>query len=290
MPPKPPLDPTQLKLLHDDLDLLHLLFHRNKNQHRLLKWWQWIATLRRNLNKLLAEHDLITKAKTTPDRNAAVTKYKERVTFMRRVVVPSAYNAFGIVIGMNAFAPLGMVLMGVLARVWKAIKPTEEELEAERELAAIAMKLEAVNANAELGVVVPRGYDGGDGDEEGVIISRAEYEGMVSIQAGKTAGTEETRIHRVEDRREASPKDALQPSAKKHSTRSTKPKRQKSHSIEPSTESAKQTPKGRIGTPQADPESTSKNSKRKLDTEPEKRKKKKKKRGDDIDDLFSGLF
>ncbi|KAF8245080.1 hypothetical protein K440DRAFT_646471 [Wilcoxina mikolae CBS 423.85] len=286
MPPKPPLDQTQLKLLRDDRDLLHLLFHRNKNQHRLLKWWQWISTLRRNLNKLLYEHDLITSAKTTPNRNGAVAMYMQRLGFIRKVVVPSAHTAFGNVIAMKNFAPLGMVLMAVLARVWKVVKPTEEEMERERELAAVAAKLEGKgDVDAELGVVVPRG----DGGEEGVVISRDEYEeGRVSIQTG----AEESRMHRVEDRGgKASPRDALQPSEKKIDTGSTKPKRQTPHTTEPvmaNTESIKQTQKERIGTPQADPESTSKKSKRKPDTEPQKRKKKKKKKkkGDDIDDLF----
>ncbi|KAF8538221.1 hypothetical protein BDD12DRAFT_885819 [Trichophaea hybrida] len=288
MPPKPPLDQTQLKLLRDDRDLLHLLFHRNKNQHRLLKWWQWISTLRRNLNKLLSEHDLITSAKTTPSRNVAVAMYMQRLGFIRKVVVPSAYTAFGNVIAMKNFASLGMVLMAVLARVWKVVKPTEEEMEMEkeRELAAVAAELEA--KDAELGVVVPRGYGG----DEGVVISRDEYEERrVSIQTG----TEESRIHRVEERGgKASPRDASVRKKKKVDTGSMQPKRQKPHITEPvmaSIESIKQTQKESIGTPQIEPESTSKKSKRKMNTEPEKRKKKKKKKkGDDIDDLFSGLF
>lgn len=33
--------------------LLHLLFHRNKNQHHTQKWWKWLSILRRSIIKLL---------------------------------------------------------------------------------------------------------------------------------------------------------------------------------------------------------------------------------------------
>lgn len=27
--------------------MLHLIFHRNKNQHRRTKWWKWLSILKR---------------------------------------------------------------------------------------------------------------------------------------------------------------------------------------------------------------------------------------------------
>ena len=33
---------------------LHLIYRRNKNQHRLQKWWKWFGLLRRSIKKLLA--------------------------------------------------------------------------------------------------------------------------------------------------------------------------------------------------------------------------------------------
>lgn len=301
MPPKPPLDPAQLKLLRDDLDLIHLLFHRNKNQHRLLKWWQWIATLRRNLSKLLFEHDLITTAKTTPNRNAAVANYKARLEFMRKIVVPSAYAAFGTVIAMKSFAPLGLVLTGVLARVWKIIKPTEEELEAaERELAAQAAPPATIRAtmadlDAEMGVVISREAYGGienSGDEVGVFASNAR--GAVKVQAGKNLASMERKdrnekISMTDALRESSSREKKEKKKKKEKYDS-KPSRQKPNPAASDSMGAKLAEKERTGTPQATSASVEKTSKRKPDTEPEENQKRKKKVEDDLDALFSGLF
>ena len=304
MPPKPPLDSAQLKLLRDDLDLIHLLFHRNKNQHRLLKWWQWIATLRRNLSKLLFEHDLITTAKTTPNRNTAVANYKARLAFMRKIVVPSAYAAFGTVIAMKSFAPLGLVLTGVLARVWKIIKPTEEELEAaERELAAQVAPPATIRAtmaglDAEMGVVISREAYGrieNSGDEVEVFVSNAESNrGAVKVQAGKNLASVERKDRNektsmTDALRESSSREKKEKKKKKKEKYDPKPSRQKPNPAASDSMGAKLAEKERTGTPQATA-SVEKTSKRKPDTEPEENQKRKKKVEDDLDALFSGLF
>jgi ribonuclease MRP protein subunit RMP1 len=294
MAPKPPLDPEQLKLLRDDSDLLHLLFHRNKNQHSITLWWQWFATLRRNLNKLLAEHDLITASKNTPDRKAALQKYTERVAFMRKVVVPATFEAFGNVIAQKNFAPLGLVLMACLARVWRMVKPTEEELEEqrEREMEERLREVEKMAAKAkvteeDVGVVISRDAYGGISDEEmGEVISREDYESLAPKKLSKKEKeVKATRVHSVEDRGEKpAPKDAPRiPTGK------AKKSKEKLRERSDSPESSKRTKKEKSFT-QEDSTSSLKKAKRKLDEEPEKKKKKKKKKGDDIDALFSGLF
>ncbi|KAI5820065.1 hypothetical protein BZA77DRAFT_384813 [Pyronema omphalodes] len=292
MAPKPPLDPEQLKLLRDDSDLLHLLFYRNKNQHSITLWWQWFATLRRNLSKLLAEHDLITAAKNTPDRKAALQKYTERVAFMRKVVVPATFDAFGNVIAQKNFAPLGLVLMACLARVWRMVKPTEEELEEqrEREMEERLKKVEKMAAKVteeDVGVVISRDAYGGISDEEmGEVISREDYESLAPKKLNKKEkGAEATRVHSVEDRGEKpAPKDSP-----RIATGKAKKSKEKLRERSGSPESSKATKKGKSLT-QEDSTSSLKKAKRKLDEEPEKKKKKKKKKGDDIDALFSGLF
>jgi hypothetical protein len=71
--------PLPLTDLQPESDLLHLLFHRNKNQHRSGKWWKWFGMLRRNIRKLLNPSE--------EDGDAS-----KRVEYMRRVLVPSCYS------------------------------------------------------------------------------------------------------------------------------------------------------------------------------------------------------
>jgi hypothetical protein len=48
-----PDSPTKDSELHEVNRLLHLIWHRNKNQHRGQKWWKWVGMLRRSIGKLL---------------------------------------------------------------------------------------------------------------------------------------------------------------------------------------------------------------------------------------------
>ena len=47
--------PTAREELHTISQLLHLTHHRNKNQHRLSKWYKSFSVLRRSIAKLVSE-------------------------------------------------------------------------------------------------------------------------------------------------------------------------------------------------------------------------------------------
>jgi ribonuclease MRP protein subunit RMP1 len=295
MPPKPPLELEQIKLLRDDLDLLHLLFHRHKNQHRLLKWWQWFGTLRRNLNKLLAEHDLVTAAKSTPQRNEALQRYTKRAEFLRRIVAPSAYNSFCSVIANKNFAPLGLVLTGVLGRVWKIIRPTEELEEERVDLGAEAVLKSSVTKemDKEMGVVSGEPYDSAN-DEVGVVVSRADY-GIDGDEEEDGDDQRRPSEAELEDKGERSPLkvySAPKLQLQKEKARKNRPKQPQGFveraSTPRSTMESGNTRTETIGSPSVEPV---RKPKRKLGMESNKAKqKKKRKKADAIDDLFRGLF
>jgi ribonuclease MRP protein subunit RMP1 len=75
--------------------ILHLTHHRNKNQHRLAKWYKSFSQLRRHASKLLTELEtletfiaLSAKSKKTEEARDAVEK---RVEFLERWLVPRCY-------------------------------------------------------------------------------------------------------------------------------------------------------------------------------------------------------
>jgi ribonuclease MRP protein subunit RMP1 len=76
--------------------ILHLTHHRNKNQHRLAKWWKEFSLLRRNMAKLLTELEtnlsyttLSAKSKKTQESKQAVEK---RAYFLADVLAPRCYQ------------------------------------------------------------------------------------------------------------------------------------------------------------------------------------------------------
>ncbi|MCJ1395259.1 hypothetical protein MMC18_008143 [Xylographa bjoerkii] len=96
-------DSSSLKKVSQTLYLLH---RRNKNQHRLSKWWKWFAMLHRSVKKLLADLQ-------RPDETLA----RARTLYLNDVLQPRCYQSFSKVVSDRQFAALGLVLVGVLAEL-----------------------------------------------------------------------------------------------------------------------------------------------------------------------------
>ncbi|KFY18481.1 hypothetical protein V493_08586 [Pseudogymnoascus sp. VKM F-4281 (FW-2241)] len=143
--------------------LLHLTAHRNKNQHRIAKWWASFSILRRQLGKLitaLENLDAVFRAKKI--------EIEKRVIFLKDEVVPRCYLAFSTVVADNQYASLGLMLMGCLARLNNLISfPKDEEEEVDE-----VIKVEKTASSHVLQV-----------EDFGEAISREELEGPVKKAA-----------------------------------------------------------------------------------------------------------
>ncbi|KAK0100979.1 hypothetical protein ONS95_013032 [Cadophora gregata] len=161
--------PPSISLSSEELTsvthLLHLFHHRNKNQHRLSKWWKAFSQLRRQVGKLLLEVEALetcVKFSSAPaSASASSSKVKkrkgegsrdevfrgggregeskfvraaretveERVEFLENWVVPKCFLAFSNVVADNQYAALGLMLMGTLARLQTVMKDLGRERE-----------------------------------------------------------------------------------------------------------------------------------------------------------------
>ena len=115
----------ELESLEHLSDLLHLFYHRNKNQHRRSIWWRHFAIFRRQLNGLIEEvrslHEVPTShlgrtRKKAKDKETQ-TEISERLDFWKDVLVPKWQNAFSQIIADGRFGVLGLVLLATLAQV-----------------------------------------------------------------------------------------------------------------------------------------------------------------------------
>ncbi|KAJ5470867.1 hypothetical protein N7530_008224 [Penicillium desertorum] len=88
--------------------MLHLIFHRNKNQHRRTKWWKWLSILKR----------------ATLDFARSGVK-----SHLATHVIPRCYLAFSTVVADNQFSTLGIVLLAVLARLSKITGISHQKME-----------------------------------------------------------------------------------------------------------------------------------------------------------------
>jgi len=112
----------QEKLQHLS-DLLHLFYHRNKNQHRRSVWWRHFSIFRKQVNALLVDVVSFNEVSTT---HVARTKKKarepqlrlqveQRLRFWQDILVSRCQHAFSQVTADGRFAVLGLVLSAALA-------------------------------------------------------------------------------------------------------------------------------------------------------------------------------
>ncbi|KAK3380325.1 hypothetical protein B0T24DRAFT_190601 [Lasiosphaeria ovina] len=124
------------------LEILDRFHHRNRNQHRLSRWWAEADMLRRHAHKLLAAAEArrgALEAAAAAAAAAAATRRKKkqrrvedepcerdlgvRAGFVCAQLVPRAYLAFTQLAADRQFAHLGLMLLGILAQIDAAAVP-----------------------------------------------------------------------------------------------------------------------------------------------------------------------
>ena len=94
--------PSPKETLISVQQLLHLTHHRNKNQHRLSKWYKSFSILRHQIVKLIAELETLETAELYSSKGkkgeveskyvtAAREKVEKRVKFLRAWVLEDCY-------------------------------------------------------------------------------------------------------------------------------------------------------------------------------------------------------
>lgn len=115
---------TDLENLHHLSALVHLFYHRNKNQHRRSVWWRHFSTFRRQLYCLSSEvqrlHGIpkthLQKTKKKAQDRQTLEVILKRLKFWEDVLVPKWHGCFSQIVTDARFAVLGLVLIAVLAQ------------------------------------------------------------------------------------------------------------------------------------------------------------------------------
>lgn len=76
------VDAGKINAIHS---MLHLIYHRNKNQHGTSKWWKWLSILKRASLKLLKALECDTPYNRP---NLPVDTYKE---YLAIYAIPRCY-------------------------------------------------------------------------------------------------------------------------------------------------------------------------------------------------------
>ncbi|KKY20567.1 hypothetical protein UCDDS831_g04614 [Diplodia seriata] len=161
----PRLKPHEHADLTTFCDMLHLVHHRNLNQHRHSIWWRSFSVFRRELSHFVAEYNAYQPSAAAQKPSAKASKVAARraaarLDAWRRHHVPNWYLAFSHVVASTQFSAIGLALLAVLARVTQLTGITAAyEDEAEQAMQAVLRELAATDARQLLsdGIRSPRG-------------------------------------------------------------------------------------------------------------------------------------
>lgn len=200
-------------------NLLHLFYHRNKNQHRRSIWWRHFSTFRRQLNAL---HGDIATLNETPKSHLERTRKKsadkerqirlfQRLHFWQHILVPKWQNSYSQIVADGQFAVLGLVLIAVLAQTCQVTGITRAfdelgQIEVEKVLHQFGRENRGEDLESQ-----PRRLD--SGEDEGEIVVRQSMSGD-DIEASRVSAISSDAADEIILKAEESAK-ALKPTRKR---------------------------------------------------------------------------
>lgn len=108
------------------LPILNAFNHRHHNQHRLAHWWPVFRSLRRTIRNLIDDLSSPTSLSSRPaPRREAIPP---RAIWLNKHFIPRAYVAFSQLAADNQHAPLGLLLLAILARIHTALSPLSVDI------------------------------------------------------------------------------------------------------------------------------------------------------------------
>lgn len=105
--------------LKHEYGILHLIYHRNHNQHRVLIWWKYLNIIHRNIRKilkLLVDLEFIKSPQQIRHKEQQILDIIKYL--IKKRVFTKAYYEFNGIIALGQFVTLGLALVGNLSKIY----------------------------------------------------------------------------------------------------------------------------------------------------------------------------
>ncbi|ODV77997.1 uncharacterized protein CANTADRAFT_69409 [Suhomyces tanzawaensis NRRL Y-17324] len=110
---------TTASALTEEYYILHLIYHRSKNQHRVQKWWQYLNIFHRKLRKIVKLSIDIEKLSSKPKIQAKNDQILETIRYLiKNQVFKKAYYEYNGILALGQFINLGFALLGSLSKIY----------------------------------------------------------------------------------------------------------------------------------------------------------------------------
>lgn len=118
---------------------IHLVYHRNNNQHRKTRWWRQFNIFKRSINRILRHlnkgsgHERKKGESVSLQDIVEGPQVQSLIKKFLKFQLPSIYREFQNVLTIGQFVTLAVVLIGLLARCRSLLLTLQSEKERERE-------------------------------------------------------------------------------------------------------------------------------------------------------------
>ncbi|CDO94012.1 unnamed protein product [Kluyveromyces dobzhanskii CBS 2104] len=115
--------------LRQEVRIVCLLYHRNKNQHKTSVWWKQLNILKRNVAHVVPLLESLVYKGVRHDKD--LLKIHSLLHAILKLQIKKMYYDFNGVISLGQFVTLGVVLVGALARIYKIYSSVYDSLASE---------------------------------------------------------------------------------------------------------------------------------------------------------------
>lgn len=105
------LSEIHFQQLVNEVGILQLINHRNKNQHRLLTWWKYFRLLLSHLKKIILLQD-----SESSNQQIVINK------LFQKLIISKCYYEFNGIIALGQFLLLGLTLISSLSKVHEILQ------------------------------------------------------------------------------------------------------------------------------------------------------------------------
>lgn len=130
--------------LRQELRIVYLIYHRNKNQHGATVWWKQLNILKRNVAQAVRIIEGLVFRGVCHDKQ--LLKLHSLLYSILKLQIKKMYYDFNGVISLGQFVTLGVVLIGNLARIYTVYMHIYDTLEEDfRRIGCIKNNTSSVN-------------------------------------------------------------------------------------------------------------------------------------------------
>lgn len=120
------LPPEKQLKLQNEFQVLHLIYNRSNNQHRVAVWWKYLNLVHRKVRNVLERMQKMADTKSLKEKEKLKSETVELVNYiMKKQIFKKAMYEFYTIVALGQFINLGLTLIGSISAIYDLLVQIE---------------------------------------------------------------------------------------------------------------------------------------------------------------------